>query len=295
VSQTAVRHVVAVVHVVPFGSPHFPSALHLALRQTVAVAHARLFGSPQSSSLVSQTPLAQTRVPTAVVHTPPMGADGGTGWPFAIFTEHAPPPGEAVGLSHHSPGQSASTVQAVPQTPLAVLQRAPACVPLEQSAFDVHLPHAPVDDAQYGSAAEGQACDAAEPLSPLQATHPFVATLHTGVVVVHAPGLAAVQVTHWLVVVLQTRPLWQSVSAAHGSHLPALAPLVAQTPARHWALLVQGPWPAARPHSLSVSQTPVVQTALPVAVVQVPPCSGSFGIGLPSARVGVQASVVPLQ
>jgi hypothetical protein len=142
-SHTALRHVVAAVHAVPFGLPHAPSALHTPLRHTAAVLHDRAFGSPHRLSPVSQTPLAHTRAPALLVHTPPSGALAGMPCPLAIFAAHVPAPLAAVGLSHHLPGQSASTVHCGPHAPDPGLQIAPACVAPAHCGFEVHTPHEP--------------------------------------------------------------------------------------------------------------------------------------------------------
>jgi hypothetical protein len=85
----------------------------------------------------------------------------------------------------------------------------------------LHSTHAPLT--QAGSSAEGQAADAAEPLSPLQGTQVLVAVLQTGFEPVHADGFPAVHSTQVLVAVLQTavEPVHrESFAAVHCTQAP---------------------------------------------------------------------------
>ena len=72
---------------VPFGSPHFPSALQTPLRHSVALAQGSLFFAPQRLSVALQTPDSQTRLPTAASHAP---AEAGTGCPLGVFAVQSP-------------------------------------------------------------------------------------------------------------------------------------------------------------------------------------------------------------
>jgi hypothetical protein len=81
-SQTPLRHVVAVLHVVPLGSPQRVSTLHTPLLHCERFEQGCAFATPHKLSPVSQRPLAQTRAPeplAPVVHTPPRGALAGMG------------------------------------------------------------------------------------------------------------------------------------------------------------------------------------------------------------------------
>ena len=250
-----------------------PSLLHTDERHTVADAHARLFGSPHRLSPVSHAPLMQTRVPTAAVHVPLIGALLGTACPFGIFAAHVPRPTPPVALSHHCEDeQSASTVQSEPHAPVVMLQIKPAWAPT-QSRLVRHFPHEPAA-AQYGLFAVGHGAVVDVPLSPLHAAHVLVT--HAGVVPVHAVPFVAVQGTHWFVVVLHAGVVpEQVVSLVHASHLPALGPVVAQTPPVHCVLDVQVPSPVFRPQTFPfVSHTPLEHTIAPTPVVHVPAMAG---------------------
>ena len=130
-------------------------------------------------------------------------------------------------------------------------------------------------------------------MSPLHAAQALATQV--GVVPVHAVPLVAVQGTHEFVVVLHAGVApEQVVSLVHASHLPALVPVVAQTPPVHWALVVHVPSPVLRPHTLPfVSHTPLAQTIGPFCGVHVPAivglCPVTVGIGLPLASCATHA------
>jgi hypothetical protein len=109
-------------------------------------------------------------------------------------------------LLHQLPApHSASVKQTLPQAPLAMLQKGPACAApgAVQSVSAPHLPQAPLV-MQYGIAPSGQALVAATALSPLHAAHVLFAR-QTGAV----PA--------------------QSADVLHAAHAPALGPPVTQT------------------------------------------------------------------
>ena len=144
---------------------------------------------------------------------------------------------------------------------------------------------------------EGHASVAVVPLSPLHATQ-VSAPPHTGVVPVHAVEFACVHWTQSFVVRLQAGVgAVQFVSLAHGSHLSVFVPVVTHTPAMHSGVVVHPGSPSLMPHTFPFgSQTPVVQTSVAAAAVQVPLsvgflCGGSPGIGEAFARVGVHFAV----
>jgi hypothetical protein len=191
-------------------------------------------------------------------------------------------------------------LHADPHAPVAVSQIGPGCVPVVQSLLPVHFPHAP-PATQNGFAAVGQAALAPEPVSPLHATHVFVAVLQTGVGPVQAPVLSKVHATHWFVAVLQAGvgpP--HCPSAMHGSQSPLFVPVVTQTPALHCAFEAHVPSPWLMPQTFAVvSQAPLAQTMAPNAGLQVPPiggeCPATVGIGDPLGSCGVQVFVPVLQ
>jgi hypothetical protein len=272
VAQIFDRHTVA-----PFEAVHGPSP----------------FFRPQSPSWVSQTPDTQARPPSVVVHEPP-----GTGCPLSIFGEHT---AGIVRSSHHRfDAQSLSVVQVVPQTPVAVLQIGPACVPVVQSALLAHLPHVPAG-AQNGAAESVHASLAVEPSSPLQATQLFEVASHTGVVPVQIVASPGTHVTHAFDVVSHAGVgLAQVVSSMQATQRPAFAPVVAHSVERQTvAPLVasHGPSPFAKPHLSSfVSQAPLRQTSAPALVVHLPfsvglACAASVGIAAPFASFGAHACV----
>jgi hypothetical protein len=85
----------------------------------------------------------------------------------------------------------------------------------------------------------------------------------------------------------------QFVSLAQGSHLSLFAPVVMHCPAMHSGVVVQPASPSLMPHTFPLgSQTPVVQTSVAAAAVQLPfsvgfVCGASVGIGVAFASVGV--------
>jgi hypothetical protein len=83
-----------------------------------------------------------------------MGATGESGSPFLALGTHEPAAQNSVAR------QSASTAHTAPHEPVVRLQMGPARP--AQSAFEVHLPHAP-EAPQNGSVEEGQALGPAEP------------------------------------------------------------------------------------------------------------------------------------
>jgi hypothetical protein len=111
---------------------------------------------------------------------------------------------------------------------------------------------------------------------------------------VQAVEFVCVHCTHALVVRLQAGVgAAQFVSLAQGSHLSLFAPVVMHCPAMHSGVVVQPGSPSLMPHTFPlVSQTPVVQTSVAAAAVQVPfsvgfVCGASVGIGVAFASVGV--------
>lgn len=165
----------------------------------------------------------------------------------------------------------------------------------------VHFEQAP-PAAQYGLAEVGHASAPLVPLSPLQATQLFVATLHAGVLPVHAVSVVAVQATHWFVVVLHAGvPPLHVELVMQGSHLLLFAPeLVTQTPELHCADVLQVPSPRLIPHMFAlVSHAPLAHTIVATCVVHVPETAGvcptTVGIGLPLGSVFTHAFVGVLQ
>ncbi len=142
--QTADLHSLANVQGLSSTLPQVPFSQTLE-RHTVAAAHGPLFCNPHASSMLSHTPAAHTRAPTAAVHLLP--TDVGTGAPFASLGLQTPavvvlPP------SHQLPlAQSVSVLQPVVQAPLATSHLRPAWfgppLAVMQSASAVHLPQLP--------------------------------------------------------------------------------------------------------------------------------------------------------
>jgi hypothetical protein len=71
----------------------------------------------------------------------------------------------------------------------------------------------------------------------------------------------------------------QSLSLAHCPQTPWLAPVAGQMFDLQAEPLLHGPSPVARPHLLSVSQTPLTQTRAPVPALQVPLIGAAAGSG----------------
>ncbi len=192
---------------------------------------------PQALSVASQAPETQARPAIVGVQVPP-----GMGWPLPVFGPQVPAP---VTLSHQLPAPQSLSCRQVPL-------------------------HAPVPVLQKGA---GPVHDRAEPEPrlPLQATQMLPAKSHSGVVPAQVPSLT--QATQRFVVVLHAGVAPPQLAlVTHSPHLPALAPLVTQTPVRHWASAAQVPSPGARPQRLStVSQAPVVQARAARTAVQDPP------------------------
>jgi hypothetical protein len=143
-----------------------------------------------------------------------------------------------------------------------------------QSLRCVHRPQLPAAGpaaTQYGAAAE-HASGTLILASLAHATHLLVAVLHTGVVAVQNEALLPVHITHALVMTLQlgVAPA-QLASLTHPTHLPAFAPIVAQTAERHTATALvseQDPEPFARPHLPSGSTMPSPLPAAPENVAR---------------------------
>ncbi len=106
---------------------HPPDGIHVSFVEHAPERHRTVlpkqgpvpFGRPHRSSAVSQTPVAQTMAPTAVVHVPSSvgvwPADVGTGRPFAMSTAHV-----LATASHHCAlVQLESVTHAFEQAPVA--------------------------------------------------------------------------------------------------------------------------------------------------------------------------------
>jgi hypothetical protein len=118
--------------------------------------------------------------------------------------------------------------------------------------------------------------------------------LQNGVAPVHAVPLVDVHWTHVLLVGLHAGVgASQLMSPAQGSHLPVFGPVVMHTPLMHSGVVVQPGSPSSIPHTWTVgSQTPLAQTRVAAAAVQVPlsvgfVCGASVGIAVAFGSVGL--------
>ena len=243
----------------------------------------------------SHTPDTQARPPNTAVQAPP-----GTGIPFGTFGEQTP---GATRSLHQSPAtQSVSLVQEVPHVPVVALQIGPACVPVAQSRFVVHLAHAP-EGAQNGLVPLLHASVAPEPRSPLQEAQVSEVASHTGLLPTQSVASLGVHWTHWFFVVSHAGVGDAQVeSSTHASQRPLFAPLVAHTVERHTVVPftpVHGPSPFLKPQRLSTSQTLLWHTSVPAGAVHEPfsvgfMCCGSVGITMPFGSCGAHACIASL-
>jgi hypothetical protein len=90
----------------------------------------------------SQTPLWQTRAPTATEQVDSSAGWLGRGSPFAIFAAQKPELPVAASQNSKGAAQSASLWHSVPHAPRATLQIGPSACPT-QSVFAVQRPHVP--------------------------------------------------------------------------------------------------------------------------------------------------------
>jgi hypothetical protein len=93
-SQIPERQAAPLEQVLPLGTPHRPSGPQAPPRHCAWAVHAASLGWPQRSSCTSQTPAAQTLLPSSAVQTPALwSASLGMAWPLASLVAQVRVPG----------------------------------------------------------------------------------------------------------------------------------------------------------------------------------------------------------